>query len=155
MKILKRAAIAALVLALVLVALAPLGPVPGFFIGGTSTAPPAQWPDTSTTHEIRLRVPGTLPRVVIIWVVEHGGDLHVVGAAEGGWVTMIGARAPVQMRLGDNTYALEAERLTDGWQPVLQAYVDKYRPDYPEIVAGFPTLDEAEGMVAVFRLNRG
>lgn len=155
MKILKLSAAAAVVLLVVLAIAAPIGPLPGFFIGGTPAPAPSTWPDTSGVHEIRLRVPGTLPRVVVIWVVDHQGALHVVGAEGSGWVSMLGDGGPVDMRLGDETYALKAVRLTDGWQPVLEAYVDKYRTDYPEIVAGFPDMAEAEGQVAVFRLDRG
>ena len=45
---------------------APIGPVPGIFIGGTASDSPDPWPDTADTHEILLTVPGTLPRVVTI-----------------------------------------------------------------------------------------
>ena len=117
------------------------------------TERPTQWPDTSATHEIKLKVPGTLPRVVIIWVVEQAGDLYVVGANDSVWVDMIGQSSPVEMRLGDNTYALTATLVASGWEPILTAYVDKYRPDYPDIVAGFPSPEEAQGTVAVFRLD--
>ncbi len=154
MRALKFALPAILALLLVVALVAPIGPMPGLFIGGTSTKTPAQWGDTSNVHEIMLRVPGTLPRVVIIWVVEHGGELHVVGSKDSGWVTMIGTSSPVDLRLGDDTYALNASVVTEGWQPILQAYVAKYQADYPEIVAGFPSIDEAEELVAVFRLER-
>jgi hypothetical protein len=154
MKVLKLALMSVGVALAALVVVAPVGPLPGFFIGGTPTPAPAQWPDTSATHEIRLRVPGALPRVVIVWVVEHGGELHVVGARDSGWVSMLGDGGPVEMRLGDATYPLVAEPVTQGWEDVLTAYVDKYRPDYPEIVAGFPSIQDAEGQIAVFRLER-
>ena len=154
MRALKIALVAVLALLLVVTLVAPIGPIPGLFIGGTLTQAPEQWDDTSDVHEIMLRVPGTLPRVVIIWVVEHGGELHVVGSKDSGWVTMIGARSPVQMRLGDNTYALNASVVTEGWQQILQAYVAKYQADYPDIVAGFPSIGEAKDLVAVFRLER-
>ena len=135
--------------------LAPIGPVPGFFIGGTPTPVPATWPDTSDDDEILLKVPGTPPRVVTIWVVQYDGDLHVVGAPDSGWVQRLGSGGPVQMRLGDATYELTATRLSEGWQPVLTAYVDKYKADYPDIVAEFPPLEEAEGQFALFRLAAG
>ena len=154
MKVLKVILAALPVLLLVLALVAPLGPIPGLFIGGTEAGAPERWEDTSNTDEIMLRVPGTLPRVVIIWVVEHDGELHVVGSRESGWVTMIGAESPVEMRLGDNTYALQATAVTDGWQPILEAYIAKYQPDYPDIVAGFPSIEEAKDQIAVFRLNR-
>lgn len=153
MTAIKYVLLGALGLIVVVAIAAPIGPLPGLFIGGTETEVPARWPDTSDVHEIRLKVPGTLPRVVIIWVIDHGGDLHVVGAPGSGWVSMLGDGGPVQMRLGDETYDLTATRVTDGWQPVVQAYVDKYRPDYPDIVAGFPPMAEAEGQFALFRLQ--
>ena len=154
MKVLKVALLAMAAILIGLVVTAPIGPLPGILIGGTSTQAPTQWPDTSSVHEIRLKVPGTLPRVVIIWVIDHGGDLHIVGASDSGWVRMLGAGGPVEMRLGDETYSLKAIPVTEGWQPVLDAYVEKYRPDYPDIVAGFPSVEDAKGQMSVFRLDR-
>lgn len=154
MKALKVALASLPALLVVLALVAPLGPLPGFFIGGTVAKAPDQWGDTSNVHEIMLRVPGTVPRVVTIWVVQHGGELYVVGSKESGWVAMIGAGSPVEMRLGNDTYALDASVVTEGWQQILEAYVAKYRADYPDIVAGFPSIDEAQSSVAVFRLDR-
>lgn len=153
MKIVKLIVAAAVALAVIAALAAPIGPLPGFFIGGTATPAPAQWPDTSDVDEILLKVPGTPPRVVTIWVIDHDGALHVVGAPDSGWVERIGDGAPVQMRIDDRTYDLTARRIKDGWQPVLEAYVAKYRDDYPDIIAGFPPLEEAEGQFALFRLE--
>ena len=154
MRMLKIALPAVLALVLVVLIIAPIGPMPGVFIGGTSTKAPERWGQTSNVDEIMLRVPGTLPRVVIIWVVEHDGELHVVGSRDSGWVRMIGAGSPVEIRVDDNTYSLNASPVAEGWQQILEAYVEKYRADYPDIVAGFPSIDEAEGLFAVFRLDR-
>jgi len=67
------------VLALVVLVFSlPITTTPGFIVGGSATDAPADWPDTSSIQEIRLRVPGTLPRVVIIWFVEIANDLYVV-----------------------------------------------------------------------------
>ena len=155
MKLLKGVLIAIVILAVGLAFAAPLGPLPGFFIGGTPTPAPAQWPDTAGVHEIRLRVPGTPPRVVIIWVTAHEGELYVVGAPDSGWVRMIGDGAPVEMRLGERTFALQAQPVSEDWEPILTGYVDKYRPDYPDIVAEFPPLEAAVGQGASFQLVRG
>jgi len=154
MKALKIALASLAGLLLVLALLAPIGPLPGFFIGGTLATAPDQWPDTSQVHEIMLKVPGMLPRVVTIWVIDYEGELHVVGSKESGWVTMLEGGSPIEMRLGDMTYALSASAVTEGWQEILEAYVAKYRADYPDIIAGFPTIDEAEELVAVYRLDR-
>ncbi len=66
---------------------------------------------------------------------------------------MIGSGTPVELRSGDKTYSVHAAAVTEGWQEILAAYVAKYQKDYPEIVAGFPTIDEAEELMAVFRLH--
>jgi hypothetical protein len=154
MRGLKIALPAILAVALVVLLVAPLGPVPGMFIGGNSVKAPEKWSDTSDVDEIMLKVPGLLPRVVIIWVIDHGGELHVVGSKDSGWVEMIGAGSPVEMRLGDSTYSLQASPVSENWQQILEAYVAKYEADYPDIVAGFPTIEEAADSVAVFRLDR-
>jgi hypothetical protein len=154
MKILKIVAGLILVLLPVVIVLAPIGPLPGVFIGGTEAALPEQWPETKSVDEIRLKVPGTLPRVVIIWVIQYEQDLYVVGNSTSGWVQMLGEGGPVDMRLEGSTYALKAERLSSDWEQVLQAYVDKYRADYPDIVSGFPSIDEAGGIISVFKLSR-
>lgn len=154
MKVLKIALPAILAVALIAVLAGPIGPMPGVFIGGSAAEAPEKWGDTSGVDEILLKVPGVLPRVVIIWVVDHGGELHVVGSKSSGWVEMIGSGSPVEMRLADSTYSLTANPLTEGWEQVLEAYVAKYQADYPDIVAGFPSIDEAADLVAVFRLDR-
>lgn len=153
MKYVKYGVSALVVILIVVAVIAPIGPLPGFRIGGTETAVPEAWQDTSGLHEIRLGVPGTLPRVVIIWVIDYQGDLFVVGSSESGWVKMIADGSPVQLRIEDSTYNLQATPVMDGWEPIMQAYVEKYQPDYPDIVAGFPSIDEAKGLISVFKLE--
>jgi len=133
---------------------APLGPLPGIFIGGSETPVPEAWGDTREVDEIRLEVgDGPIKRVVIIWVVQLDGVLHVVGARDSGWTQAIGAGGPVRMRIGDSTYSLRATPVMAGWELILEAYIEKYRTDYPDIVAGFPALEEAAETTSVFRLS--
>ena len=143
-----------LLLIIAVVLLAPIGPLPGFFIRGTETSPPKDWPNTNDIHEIRLEVPGTLPRVVIIWVIGYESELYVTGRSTSGWVRMLGTGGPVKMRLGDNTYPLRASAVDNDVQPILKAYMDKYRPDYPDIVSSFPSADNAGKDFVVFKLER-
>lgn len=152
MKVLKIAVPILLVGIILLAWIAPIGPMPGIFIGGTASDLPDSWGNTRATHEIRLEVQGTLPRVVIIWVVQVDGQLYVVGAKGSGWVEMLGQGGPVRMRIGDKTYSLAASLVTTGWERILEAYIDKYRVDYPGIIEGFPTMEEAAATTAVFRL---
>ena len=154
MKILKVASSILLLLAAAFVWLAPIGPAPGFFIGGTESVAPESWGETSDIHEIRLKVDnGLLPRVVIIWVVQVENHLYIVGSRESGWVSMIGQGGPVQMRMGSSTYRMNASPVTVNWQLILERYQDKYRPDYPDIVGGFPSIEEAVDTIAVFKLT--
>ena len=151
----KRTGLIAFVAAMLatLVFVTPIGPMPGFFIGGQPTPVPKAWPDTSKVDEILLKVPGTLPRVVIIWVVQVDSALYVVGSRSSGWVQRIADGANVEMRLSGNTYALAAVPIRQDLERVVNAYKNKYRANYPDIVAGFPTLEEAGDQFGVFRLD--
>lgn len=151
----KRTGLIAFVAAMLatLVFVTPIGPMPGFFIGGQPTPVPKAWPDTSKVDEILLKVPGILPRVVIIWVVQVDSALYVVGSRSSGWVQRIADGANVEMRLSGNTYALAAVPIRQDLERVVNAYKNKYRADYPDIVAGFPTLEEAGDQFGVFRLD--
>lgn len=141
-----------LVLAVGLVLVGPVGPLPGMFIGGNPTPVPEQWEDTSELHEIKLKVPSGLLRVATLWVVDYGGDLHVVSGHEGGWSTAIGQGGPVEMRMGDKTYSLTATRLSEGVEPIAAAYVAKYATDYPDLVSRLPSLEDNADGFTVFRL---
>ena len=151
----KRTGLIAFVAAMLatLVFVTPIGPMPGFFIGGQPTPVPKAWPDTSKVDEILLKVPGILPRVVIIWVVQVDSALYVVGSRSSGWVQRIADGANVEMRLSGNTYALAAVPIRQELERVVNAYKNKYRANYPDIVAGFPTLEEAGDQFGVFRLD--
>ena len=151
----KRTGLIAFVAAILatLVFVTPIGPMPGFFIGGQPTPVPKAWPDTSKVDEILLKVPGILPRVVIIWVVQVDSAPYVVGSRSSGWVQRIADGANVEMRLSGNTYALAAVPIRQDLERVVNAYKNKYRANYPDIVAGFPTLEEAGDQFGVFRLD--
>ncbi len=143
-----------LVTAGALVWMVPIGPLPGMFIGGQSAEVPASWQDTSDVHEISLEVTGGIvPRVVTIWVVQVQGDMHIVGYQGSGWVDQLADGGPVRMRLGDQTYLMNSQKITEGWENILEAYTNKYRADYPDIVNGFPAIEDARETIAVYRLT--
>ena len=89
-------------------------------------------------------------------MVEYNQELYVVGAADSGWVRMIGESAPVKMRLNDSTFDLVAQRVTADIEAIATAYLDKYRAAYPDIIANFPSVEEAEvsNSFRIFRLER-
>ena len=155
MRIAKIALSILVALALIVFVAAPIGPVPGFFIGGTETTLPATWEDTSGVDEIRLKVPGPIPRVVIIWVIDFEGELFVLGSTSSGWIRMIGDGSPVEVRVGDRTYAVRATPVTERVEEIYDAYIAKYEPNYPDLVARIPSLEEGRELGAIFRLDRG
>ena len=120
--------------------------------GGQPTSVPQTWPNTAKVDEILLKVQGILPRVVVIWVVQVDGALYVVGNNASVWAERLGDGAAVEMRLSGNTYALNARPVTQDLERLLNAYKDKYRSNYPDIVAGFPAFGEAGDQFGVFRL---
>jgi hypothetical protein len=154
MKLVKIIAVVLVLVAAVLIFVAPIGPLPGIFIGGTDATVPENWGDTSTRHEIKLEVHGSIPRVVTVWVIQVDGVLHVVGSNESGWVKMLGDGGPVRVRMDDKTYTLDARRLSTAWQGILTAYADKYRADYPDIVNSFSEPEKAQASAAVFKLSK-
>ena len=81
------------------------------------------------------------------------GALYMVGSRSSGWVQRIADGANVEMLLSGNTYALTAVPIKQELERVVIAYKNKYRSDYPDIVAGFPTLEDARDQFGVFRLD--
>ena len=62
------------------------------------------------------------------------GELYVTGAKDSGWVTRLGNGGDAELRIGDNTYPVVAERQSENVNELITALYDKYRPNYPDIV---------------------
>ncbi len=154
MKVLKYTVAALALIVAVVIFVAPIGPLPGIFIGGSASASPQLWQDTSQIDEVRLRVAGTLPRVVIIWVVQRDNQLYVIGANGSGWISMLDQGGPVQLRIGDETYSLLASKLTEGQLPIIAAYQNKYRANYPDIVGDMGAPEDMINGASVYLLAR-
>ncbi len=142
---------------IVIAVAAPLGPLPGFRLGGSEAVAPERWSSVTLPDEVRLAsYSGLLPHVVIIWVVEHDDSLFVVGDPSSSWVKGTTAAPDIDLRIGDAVYAMRANRLPAGHPlmvDVLQAYIDRYKEDYPDIIAGFPPMEEFSQGGAVFELS--
>jgi hypothetical protein len=153
MKILKIGSLILLFALVVAAVAAPVGPMPGLLIGGSTSEVPASWGNTRSIHEIHLQIgEGPVGRTVIIWMVQIDGDLYVTGQKDSGWTRGIGSGGPVRLKMEGNLYELTATPVTVGQADVLSAWLDKYAPDYPELLEGFPSPDEAIRTSAVFRL---
>lgn len=144
-----------LVILLIAVALAaPLGPMPGIRIGGTAAEPPSNWSGIVLPDEVRFATyDGALPYVVTIWIVEVGGELYVVGDPASTWVQRATRAPEVKVRIGDEVYDMLATRMPPSREDVLGAYVGRYQDDYPEIIDGFPPLEELAAGSALFALT--
>lgn len=140
--------------AVVVLWLAPIGPMPGFFIGGTVIAAPDTWEDTSAVDEVRLKVEGLIPRVVIIWVVEVDGELFVTGDKQSGWVKGLENGGDAQLRIGEYTYPVVAEPQTENVDKLIGAWYEKYQPNYPEIVGQMREVSVKPRPYQVFKLTR-
>lgn len=153
MKALKTICWIAVAAAAVAAFLAPLGPLPGFRIGGESAPVPASWGETREIHEIKLQIgEGPIGRTVIIWMVQVDGNLYVTGQPDSGWTQGIGAGSPVRLQLAGKLYELNATPVTDGKVAVLTAWMNKYAPDYPDIVNAYPSPEQGAKRASVFRL---
>ena len=141
-------------LVLLVLYLLPIAVVPGFFIGGTDKQIPAEWGDTSSIDEVRLKAEGLIPRVVIIWIVQVNGELYVSGGKDSGWVTRLLENDNAHLRIGDNTYSVTAERQTEKLDELMRAWYDKYQPNYPEIVGQMREVSANPRPYEVFRLAR-
>ena len=155
MKFLKIAAAVLVVLFVIAAIAAPIGPMPGFTIGGTAAQAPATWGDTSAIDEIHLQVnDGPFGRTVIIWMVQIEEDLYVLGEASSGWAQAIGSGGPVRMQMEGKLYNLTATPVTEGQAQVIETWRAKYADSYPDIIAGFPPMEEALHTTSLFRLSR-
>ena len=145
----------ALIVVLVGIAItAPIGPMPGLRLGGSDSLAPDQWP-TTLPEEVRLATfDGMLRYVVIIWVVESDNNLYVIGAPDSTWVEKTARSPDVRLRIGDNAYDMRATRLNPGPQHLFQKYIDRYKDNYPDIIAGFPPIEEFSQGAALFELTR-
>lgn len=133
---------------------APIGPVPGLLIGGNAAPPPPQWSRVELPQQVQIQAAdGGLSRVVNIWIVEHDNALYVLGARDGGWVKATQEAGRVNLRLGDNTYALSATPVESVDEAIFDEYTERYAADYPEIVAGMPRGAELAETGVVFRLT--
>jgi hypothetical protein len=142
-----------IVLTVVVALAAPIGPMPGVRLGGSPATAPAQWSSVNLPGEVRLATSaGMLPHVVIIWVVESDDRLYVVGAPDSAWVEGATRSPDVSLRIGDDTYEMRATRLEPGRQDIVQKYIDRYKDDYPDIIADFPPVEEFSQGAAVFEL---
>ena len=150
----KKLALLIILAAIVVLWLAPIGPMPGFFIGGTVITAPDTWEDTSAVDEVRLKVEGLIPRVVIIWVVEVDGELYVTGDKQSGWVKGLKNGGDAQLRIGEHTYPVVAEPQSENVEKLISAWYEKYQPNYPEIIGQMRAVSVEPRPYQVFKLAR-
>ena len=145
--------IALIVLLLGVALVAPIGDMPGIRLGGSPATAPAQWSSVDLPEEVLLSTSaGVLPHVVILWVVESDDRLYLIGDPASTWVEGATRSPDVRLRIGDNVYGMRAARITSGRQDIFQMYIDRYKDNYPEIIASFPPIEQFAQGGALFEL---
>ena len=145
--------VAVIVLVVGVALAAPIGPMPGIRLGGSPATAPTQWSSVDLPEEVLLSTSaGVLPHVVILWVVESDDRLYLIGDPAGTWVEGATRSPDVRLRIGDNVYDMRAARITSGRQDIFQMYIDRYKDNYPEIIASFPPIEQFAQGGALFEL---
>ena len=124
------------------------------FIGKTEQQLTEQWEDASSIDQVRLKAGDLIPRIVINRIVQVNGELYVSGDKDSSWVGRLLKNSAAQLRIGDSTYAVTAERQTQNLDKLMSAYYDKYRLNHPEIVDQMRGVSPHPRPCAVFRLAR-
>lgn len=140
---------------LYLIACGPIEQLPGLRLGGNAAQTPENFDFVDDYPLIQLEAWGTiLPRVVNIWGVGEGQTLYVWGAEDSGWVKRTAEHPDIRVRIGDDHYALRAERLRDAdleeRARVLAKYQTKYGSELTEIFGRPATPDD---FAMVYRLT--
>jgi hypothetical protein len=118
------------VLAVLLMACEPIGPLSGHSLSGTVTPPPDDWRALGSVETVQLQTRPADPYSVNIWGVAVGGDYYVASGrgANASWAGHIDADPDVVLRINDALYELHAARVLDPAElaRVKSAYAAKY-----------------------------
>lgn len=79
--------------------------------------------------------------------------MSVVGSKGNGWVQCAGHGTAVEMRLQGRRCSLNVTPVTAGLAAIIEAWTKEYRPDYPDLVAGLPFIEESQDASGVLRLD--
>jgi hypothetical protein len=115
--------------AVVFVFATPYNRTPGVRLGGTPTAPPADWSTLNATRLMQLKPDGFPPFVVNIWFVGTPDGVITATRPDGGyWGRRVRANPHASVRIGDSTFKVTAREILDSQQrkDMLAAYVSKY-----------------------------
>ena len=67
-------------------------------------------------------------------------------------VGQIGGEAGIRREVNLRHLVLRATRIESGRQDIFQMYIDRYKDNYPDIIAGFPPIEEFSKGGALFEL---
>lgn len=135
-----RRTLCVILVAALLVACEPMGPLPGRTLSGEVSDPPQDWSGYNDTEVIQLETSG--PYSVNIWGVVSGNHYYVAsaGGAEARWAQRIERSPDVRLRIEDELFELRAITVTDEdeLETVAEAFNDKYdldaEEDFPEVI---------------------
>lgn len=134
----------------------PIVMVPGVRLGGTEVPTPSTWADVDVPEEVLLRTQdGLIPRVHRIWAAKGEGGILVAGETGSGWVVRALANPDVDLRMGDDVYALRATPIEDldAQRRATRIFIAKYREGMLELYGEEPDPEEMAGEAVLFRLG--
>ena len=115
---------------LVVAACEPTFVFAGGELGGTERTMPSDWGFTEDFGTVQIETRPADPYSVNVWGVGVDRNFYVAAsdASEATWAQAIKAEPRVRLRVGNDIYALLAERTDDPQElaGVIDAYIDKY-----------------------------
>ena len=99
---------------------------------GTTAAPPAEWGSQGEVKIVQLETRPADPYTVNLWMVAIDSNIYVyAGGKHARWGQHIDADPNVRLRIGDNVYALRAQRVNDDeeFQKFAAGWFAKYSSD--------------------------
>jgi hypothetical protein len=98
---------------------------------------------------VRTLFGGWLPQVHYIWGVGVDDAVYAMAVPDASWRARLYDDPNVLLRVGDGYYSLTATQVNDAGQiqAAFDAYMDKYGPQFEEILGRPPTIEDVTDLI--------